>query len=201
MRDTRWHALDAPVAAEQRRELDPASPEALMDAFLNGDARAFERLFRLLSPRVGSALAHMCGDARMAEDLTQAAFLKVFRARSAYQRGMLVTPWVFAIARNTFLDHLRRLRRRPESLSVDGTLPERAVQEPTALEESEQRALRDGLLALPRAQREALLLLKVQGLSLAEVAALSGTSPASIKMRVHRAYRSLRGVLAERARS
>ena len=201
MRDTPSHALEASLTTEQRLELGLASPEALMDAFLNGDGRAFERLFRLLSPRVASALAHMCGDARMAEDLTQAAFLKVYKARSAYQRGMLVTPWVFAIARNTFLDHRRRLRRRPESLSADGTLPERAVQEPQALEDGEQRALREGLRALPHAQREALLLLKVQGLSLAEVAALCGTSPASIKMRVHRAYRSLRGVLAERTRT
>src|SRR5262245_40686091 len=100
-----------------------------MLAFLDGDARAFERLFRLISPRVSAALTHMCGDARLAEDLTQTVFLKLYRARGAYQRDMLVMPWVFAIARNTFLDHRRRVRRRPERLSADGQLPEPATAE------------------------------------------------------------------------
>src|SRR5215510_4075026 len=94
-----------------------ASAESLMDKFLDGDAQAFEQLFRQLSPRVVAVLAHMSGDVRLAEDLTQTVFLKVYSARGAYQRGMLVMPWVFAIARNTFLDHKRHVRRRPESLS------------------------------------------------------------------------------------
>jgi RNA polymerase sigma-70 factor (ECF subfamily) len=64
----------------------------------------------------------------------------------------------------------------------------------------DERALLDALQTLPAAQRDVLLLLKVQGLSLAEVAALSGTSPASVKMRAHRAYRALRAALPGRVR-
>jgi RNA polymerase sigma-70 factor (ECF subfamily) len=169
-----------------------------MDAFLNGDVHAFEQLFRLLSPRVAAALAHMSGDARLAEDLTQVAFLKLYRARATYQRGTLVMPWVLAIARNAFLDERRQRRRRPECLSCDGTLPEVAVEPRTELEQSPQTALLEMLQALPSSQQEALVLLKVQGLSLAEVASLYGTSIASIKMRVHRAYLSLREKLPAR---
>jgi RNA polymerase sigma-70 factor (ECF subfamily) len=179
--------LSAGVAAN-----GTATPERLMDEFLDGDPQAFERLFKQLAPRIASALAQMSGDARLAEDLTQVVFLKLYRARAAYQRGMLVTPWVFAIARNAFLDERRHRRRRPETLSPDGSLPEQVSEPRYELDEGAQQALRAMVQSLPPAQQEALLLLKVQGLSLAEVAALSGTSVASIKMRVHRAYRSLR---------
>jgi RNA polymerase sigma-70 factor (ECF subfamily) len=170
------------------------SPEALMEAFLNGEPQAFEHLFRRLSPRVAAALTHMSGDARLAEDLTQIVFLKLFRSRAAYQRGMLVMPWVFAIARNTFLDDRRQRRRRPESLSSDGTLPEQVSESD---EPGMRKALTDLLQTLPAFQREALVLLKLEGLSLAEVAGLCGTSTASIKMRLHRAYRSLRATLLD----
>src|ERR1700744_79558 len=114
---------------------DHTSPEALMCAFLDGDTRAFEALFRELAPRIASALTRMSGDRRLAEDLTQSVFLKLYCARTAYQRGVLLTPWVFAMARNTFLDHIRHTKRRPEHLSEDGTLPEWANEpEPPAPE-------------------------------------------------------------------
>src|SRR5262245_49838034 len=116
------------------REHTHSSPEALMEAFLDGDARAFERLYRQLAPRVMGALVHMSGDARLAEDLTQTVFLKLYRSRGAYQRGMAVMPWVFAIARNTFIDHRRVSRRRPERLSSDGTLPEPEPEQPNPVD-------------------------------------------------------------------
>lgn len=192
---------DRAAASEGALELTADRPETLMLAFLDGEARAFEQLFRLISPRVAAALRHMCGDARLAEDLTQTVFMKLYRARAGYQRGMHVMPWVFAIARNTYLDHRRRARRRPESLSAGGMLPEPEPLgeggDPGTAEAEEDRALRDVLQRLPPAQREVLILLKVQGLSLAEAAALCGTSPASIKMRAHRAYRRLRAELAK----
>jgi RNA polymerase sigma-70 factor, ECF subfamily len=173
-----------------------SSPEELMCAFLDGDPRAFETLFRELAPRVASALTRMSGDRRLAEDLCQSVFLKLYRARESYERGMLLTPWVFAMARNTYLDHLRRSRRRPEQLSDDGSLPESAS--PTASNGNEQSGLQEYLACLPESQRHALVLLKVEGLTVVEAAALCGTSPASIKMRVHRAYVTLRDVLGKR---
>ena len=173
-----------------------------MAAFLDGDARAFEALFRELGPRIASALTRMSGDRRLAEDLCQSVFLKLYRARSSYERGMLLTPWVFAMARNTYLDHLRRCKRRPEQLSDDGTLPELATEmERTSGSTFEQSGLQECLACLPASQRHALMLLKVEGLTVAEAAALCGTSPASIKMRAHRAYVTLRDVLAKEDRT
>src|SRR5262245_25460855 len=108
----------------QSREQCHGSPEALMEAFLDGDARALERLYRQLAPRLLGDLVHMSGDALLAEYLTQTVFLKLYRSRGAYQRGMSVMPWVFAIARNTYIDHQRHSSRCPERLSSDGVLPE-----------------------------------------------------------------------------
>lgn len=139
-----------------------------MGAFLDGDVRAFETLFRQLAPRVASVLTRVSGDRRLAEDLTQNVFLKVYRARSSYQRAEMLTPWGFAIARNLYIDHVRRMRRRPEDLSEDGTLPELADQvfDPQLGDEN----LSESLESLPASQRHVLLLLKVEGLSVAETA-------------------------------
>lgn len=173
------------------------NPEQLMERFLDGDASAFERLFKQLAPRVASALVQMSGDPRLAEDLTQIVFLKLYRARAGYQRGMLLTPWVFAIARNVFLDERRQRRRRHETLSQDGQLPE-PVSESRSEQDQQARATLEALLVnLPPNQRQALLLLKMEGLSLAEIAALTGSSVASIKMRLQRAYRHLRELLKQ----
>jgi RNA polymerase sigma-70 factor (ECF subfamily) len=186
-------------SADEPLDVAIDSAEALMEAFLDGDALAFERLFRQLSPRVRAVLYSLCGDLQLAEDLTQTVFLKLYRARSGYQRGMLVAPWVFAIARNAFFDHRRRLRRRPEALSSDGVLPEQFDQ--GSPDDSAERALLQLLQVLPAPQREALVLLKLRGLTLAEAAGLCGTSPASIKMRAQRAYQRLRQIMFEGTQS
>jgi RNA polymerase sigma-70 factor, ECF subfamily len=160
-----------------------------MEAFLNGDPRAFEALFRQLSPRVVSVLARMTGDLQEAQDLAQVVFMKLFRARAAYRQGTRVAPWVFSIARNTFADERRRQRRRPQSVRAGDVLGEPPCEPPSAFE---QRTLSELLQALPGSQRDALVMVRIQGLSIAEAAARSRTSPASIEMRVGRAYRSLR---------
>ena len=126
--------------------------------------------------------------------------MRCILSREAYQRGMLVMPWVFAIARNTFIDQRRMSRRRPERLSFDGVLPEPEPEDPITVQRGASSALYDLLQNLPEQQRSALVLRKVHGLSIAEAAGLCGTSPASIKMRVQRAYHNLREMLAGRTR-
>lgn len=180
---------------------DETPLERLMEAFLDGNTRAFDELFRRLSPRVVRMLAYMSRDTRLAEDLAQTTFLKVHRARDTYQRGAPVEPWVFAIARRTFLDHRRRVKVDPQQLSAEGTLPEPPPEPPEGpegferLTDEQARALRARLAELPEPQREALVLLKVEGLSTAEAAAVAGTTAGAIKLRAHRAYESLRKAL------
>lgn len=104
---------------------EPTTLEAAMARCVAGDVRGFEEIYRRMGPRVAAMLRALWRDARLADDLAQATFLKVYRARDAYRRDALVEPWVFAIARRTWIDHTRHRRRRPESVSADGELPER----------------------------------------------------------------------------
>jgi RNA polymerase sigma-70 factor (ECF subfamily) len=184
------------MAADDRN--DPL--EACMEVFLQGDARGFERLYRRLAPRLRGFLRGLCGDPRLAEDLTQTTFLKVHQARETYRLGAPVEPWVFAIARRTWLDHLRHRRRRPEALSDDGQLPEPSADgaSPRGFESLSSDALEKlerSLGELPPPQREAIVLLKVDGLSVAEAADVAGVSASNLKVRAHRGYEALRRAL------
>jgi RNA polymerase sigma-70 factor (ECF subfamily) len=169
-----------------------------MEAFIDGDPQAFARLFERLSPRVRALLAGLSGDRRLAEDLTQTTFMKVHRARGTYARGARVEPWVFAIARRTWIDDRRRRRSRPEDLSSDGVLPEPIedrVETEGRLDPEQERALYERLASLPEPQREAIVLLKARGLSVSEAARIAGTTPGAMKVRAHRAYEALRAAL------
>jgi RNA polymerase sigma-70 factor, ECF subfamily len=206
-------ASTRPVTAEKTAKntsnnnfVETVSLDVLMAKIVGGDPRAFEAFYRQLAPRIRGFLRVLSGDERVAEDVTQTTFLKVFRARDTYQIGAAVEPWVFAIARRTLLDHRRARRRRPEDLSVDGSVPERAVFEETVegferLDAGTLDALHVGLQRLPDAQREAIMLLKVQGLSVAEAAQIAGVAPGALKVRAHRAYEALRKAIGIRRES
>jgi RNA polymerase sigma-70 factor, ECF subfamily len=202
-----------PVTAEKaakftshNKVVETVSLDVLMAKIVDGDTRAFENFYRQLAPRIRGFLRVLSGDERVAEDVTQTTFLKIFRARDTYQLGAPVEPWVFAIARRTLLDHRRARRRRPEDLSVDGSVPERAVFEEAVegferLDAGTLDALNAGLQRLPDAQREAIMLLKVQGLSVAEAAQIAGVAPGALKVRAHRAYEALRKAIGIRKES
>ncbi len=176
------------------------SLDTLMEQFLDGNAQSFNQLYERLSPRICGFLVSMCRDTRLAEDLTQTTFLKVHRARDTFARGSKVEPWVYAIARRTLLDEKRRQHRRPEDLSTDGSVPEPPDDgqhdEPTSRLDPEQaRVLYDRLSRLPEPQREAIALLKIQGLSMQEAATVAGTTVGAMKLRAHRAYETLRAAM------
>lgn len=162
-----------------------------MERFLDGDAAAFDVIFRRLSPRIVAGLRLMTGSSHLAEDLTQATFLKVLRARGTYQRGMAVDVWVWTIARRTWLDEKRRFARRSEVLV--GNEPDPSI--PCSDGAETTGPLFAALRALPASQREALLLLKLEGLSANEAAAVVGTTAGAIKMRAQRGYEQLRRIL------
>jgi RNA polymerase sigma-70 factor (ECF subfamily) len=177
----------------------------LMTRYCDGDAGAFRELYARVAPRLIAYLQRMSGERAVAEDLVQQTFLKVHRARSAYVRGADPVPWIFAIARRSFLDEARRRKRaRVQVSGGDGRLPEmpatidgksladgpRAAPDPDLVS-----AALDALSRLPPAQREALILTKMSGKSIAEAAAITGVTPGAMKLRAHRAYVALRRAL------
>jgi RNA polymerase sigma-70 factor (ECF subfamily) len=186
-------------------------PEALaaseaMARYCDGEAAAFHRLYAMLAPRVLAYLAGLLGDRAAAEDVLQLAFIKVHDARASYVRGANPIPWVYTIAHRTCLDEMRRRKRSRLRLTKDGELRAGAAAHITGVaEEARPReddhasaaAAMAALERLPDNQRQALMLTKIHGRTVAEAAMITGTTPGAIKLRAHRAYVTLRGLLGK----
>lgn len=176
-----------------------------MDRYACGDARAFPELHRALYARLLAYLTRMCGSATLAGDLTQETFLRMHRARSTFARGAAVTPWAYSIARNVYLDHARAARHRSaERLPSDpGAEPpdaRGADAEAVAIAQETARLVERVLSHIPAAQREAFILLRYEGLSVQDAAAILETTASAVKLRAFRAYEALRAELDELAR-
>lgn len=167
------------------------STEELMASYIDGDPRAFEELYRRISPKLYGYLMRLTRKPERAEDLVQITFAKVHRARAGYLRGAPVVPWILAIGRRAFLDEVRRSKSRAEDLSSDGRVPE-PPQESPAIDLDLAEALEQALSKLPSAYAEAIQLLKVTGLSVRDAADVLGTTESAVKLRAHRGYALLR---------
>ncbi len=174
-----------------------------MARYQDGDAAAFRELYALVAPRLLGYLMKMARSKAVADDLLQQTFLKVHRARGAYVRGADPLPWIYSIAHRTFLDEARKTKRAvvrvadeevPEQAAgIDGESADRR-DEPRVDPELARAAL-DALSQLPEQQREAVVLTKLDGKSVAEAAEIAGTSVGAMKVRAHRGYEALRKLL------
>ena len=179
------------------------SPEELMTRYCDGDAAAFRALYDLAAPRLLGYLKRLSGNEATAQDLLQQTFLKLHHHRANYVRGADPMPWLYTIAQRTFFDESRRQKRAHVRLSV-GAVPEVAAnlsggaqgEEPAEeVDAATREALNDAIERLPKQQRDALLLTKVHGKSMAEAAEILGTTRGALKVRAHRAYVALRAIL------
>jgi RNA polymerase sigma-70 factor (ECF subfamily) len=176
-----------------------------MGRYCDGDAKAFHGFYALLAPKILAYLVGLVGERALAEDLLQQTFMKVHQARGAYVRDANPVPWVYTIAHRTCLDELRKRKSARVKLTSDGQLPHepRATlagdAEDAAEEAAPARISLADLDGLPQNQKEALILTKVHGHSLAEAAMITGSTPGAIKLRAHRAYVALRGRLRKNA--
>jgi RNA polymerase sigma-70 factor (ECF subfamily) len=181
-----------------------ADPKELMARYCDGDASAFRELYAAVSPKLYGYLVKMARSKAVADDLLQQTFLKVHRARAAYVRGADPVPWIYAIAHRTFIDDVRKGKRAKVGVGDTDDLPEIAADlhgepadrkdEPRADPELLAATL-DALAELPEQQREAVVLTKLQGKSVAEAAEIAGTTVGAMKVRAHRGYEALRAKL------
>jgi RNA polymerase sigma-70 factor (ECF subfamily) len=165
----------------------------LMVRYQHGEPEAVSELVGLLSPPLLRYFAATRISPNEAEDLFQECWMRIHSSRHTYRPSEPVLPWVFAIARHTHLDGYRRRRRREarEVLVPDPSeLPSQPCQAPV-----EDGRFAQLLESLPESQREVLLMLKVSGMSLEEVARATFSTVGSIKQKVHRAYAKLRLIL------
>jgi len=170
-----------------------------MRRYQAGERQAFDALVGLFGSSLHRFFLHGFRDPGLAEDLYQETWMKVHTARNTHRPGEPVLPWIYGIARHVAADARRRYarhRRRVDatqavvhSLGAEGGHAQAAdAEERTATAELLSAAMKD----LPEKQREALILLKVEGLSVAEAAKAAGTTPGALKVRAHRAYAHVR---------
>jgi RNA polymerase sigma-70 factor (ECF subfamily) len=196
---------EAPTVATARvgepgAETRPA--DAIMDRYARGDDAALDELYRLCAPRVRGFLARLCANLSLADDLTQDAFLRIHSARGTFAAGAPALPWMFAIARNSYLDHLRREQVRRAHRSTTALLAaSQRFDKPdnggdrAAIARQMLGVVQQALMSLPVRQREAFILIRFEGLSLAEAALVLGATQAAVKILVHRAYVVVRAAL------
>jgi RNA polymerase sigma factor (sigma-70 family) len=172
-----------------------------MEAYVAGDAGAFQRLFRLLAPPLHAFFARTVGDGPAAEDLLQTTFLKLHGARDSWRPGERLRPWVFTIAARVRVDWLRRNGRHREEEELDGDVladPE-ARGDPGEAVLGKQRAerVRLALERLPGPQRVVVHLHRFEGLGFAEIGKVLGITEGAAKLRAFRAYEQLRTLLSD----
>jgi len=172
--------------------------EELMSAWVAGDARAFEKLFSRLAPRVHGFFLRSFRREDVADDLLQVTFMKVHKARHRYRPELKLAPWLFAVAARVRLDELRRRLRLPEDADEDAI--ERASDVAAAdppLGSDVVQAVRAALDALPESQRTVIHLHRYEGMTFAEIAEALGTTAGAVKLRAFRGYETLRQQLKE----
>jgi len=171
--------------------------EGLMSGYQQGDEGAATALIEKVSPMLLRFFWMQAFGRRYADDLVQETWMRIHKARHTYRPGEPVLPWIFAIARHTRVDSYRKTRRVEIRETQVEVLPEIA----TAQETAQDTAAVDSMLgALPESQREVLVMLKVCGMTIEEVARATSSSIGSVKQKAHRAYATLRGALIGGAR-
>jgi RNA polymerase sigma-70 factor (ECF subfamily) len=166
--------------------------EQLMVRYQQADEIAARSLIEQLSPQLYGFFAAQLGNPDDASDMLQDAWLRIHRVRHTYRPGEPLLPWVYAIARCVRVDSYRKRRRIAKREILVEVLPEPAM----AAEEAPDLPPFHQLIAeLPASQREVLTMLKVNGLTLEEVAQATSSSVGSVKQKAHRAYERLRGLI------
>jgi RNA polymerase sigma-70 factor, ECF subfamily len=166
--------------------------EQLMERYQRGDQAAAQELVDLVSGRLCALLSSPMGSRTQADDMLQEVWLRLHQARHTYRPGEPVLPWMYAIARRVRVDNYRRRRRIEFREVASETLhntPGLARPAPALPSFGELIA------PLPESQREVLIMLKVNGLSIDEVARATSSTVGSVKQKVHRAYNRLRDLL------
>jgi RNA polymerase sigma-70 factor, ECF subfamily len=161
--------------------------EILMVRYQKGDFAAATVLIDRISLRLHRFFLAKSASRADADDLLQETWLRIHKVRHTYRPGEPALPWFYAIARHIRVDHYRK--------SIRTATRERELEEMSKGISSAPQPASDleALLApLSEGQREVIALLKVEGMSLEEVARATSSSVGSVKQKVHRAYKKLR---------
>ena len=169
--------------------------EALMQRVARGDTAAFDLLFQRHQRAVYHLTLRMTRDAALAEDLTQECFLRLWRARQAYQPLSALRTYLFTVARRLVLDAARKTQA-PVTTGTESDEatepPGRADPQAILMERELERVLLTALEALPLPLREVVVLRDIEGLRYEEIAEITGCPLGTVKSRLSAARERLK---------
>jgi len=184
---------------EEQDRPPSADWSALMAAAQAGDGAAYARLLGAVAPYLRALARRMGVHADEIEDAVQDVLLTVHSIRRTYDPKRPFAPWLLAVARHRLIDRLRRsVRLRSRETELTEAMHETFGTDESNLHEtaSEARELRAAISRLPRAQRQAVELLRLRELSLKDASAATGQSETALKVALHRALNGLRNLLS-----
>lgn len=178
-------------------DLGPASEEALLRLYANGDDQAARELSRRFLPRVLAYGRRMLGDGDEAQDVAQEAMVRLWRIAPEWRAGEAqVSTWLWRVTANLCTD---RLRRRRGGVALEDA-PEPEDDAPSALQQmveaNRAAALEAALQKLPERQRQAVVLRHLEGLSNPEIATVMEIGVEAVESLTARGKRALSALLS-----
>ncbi len=174
---------------------------ALMLRYAAGDVAAFEALYRRHNDALFRYLFRLCRHRASAEDVFQEVWGKIIKSRDRYRPTAKFTTFLYRVAHNCFIDHVRRNKRHGNTVDIEVDTQPDGGDQPEALVERSLARLRlnEALLLLPDEQRDVFLLREEADLNLDQIAAVTGTNRETAKSRLRYAVRKLRAAIDEPA--
>jgi RNA polymerase sigma-70 factor, ECF subfamily len=182
------------------RDLNAVTDRELVATAVNGADGSFEELVRRYQRPISAYVYRMVGNYESALDLTQEIFIKVYSSLKRYRAEFKFSTWIYKIAHNAAVDHLRRSATREQSLVIgtEGDNFDLPVESGrlSPEQESEQKERRIEIeavvRALPANYRELIILRHSQDLSYEEIVEVTGLPLGTVKNRLFRAREMMR---------
>ena len=176
---------------------------ALMLRYRDGDTAAFETLYHRHNDALYRYLLRLCGHRDTAEDLFQEVWGKIIKSRASYRASAKFTTFLYRVAHNCFIDHLRRNKRHANNFELDEEREADRGEQPDVSTERllARQRLNRALLELPDEQRDTFLLHEEAGLTIEQIAVVTGCKRETAKSRLRYANTKLRAAIAEPAES
>lgn len=193
----------ASVAKPQATVVKAVAPAANTDFLLaqsaaQGDMGAFEELYRKHQRRVYALCLRMTNNAAEAEDLTQEAFVQLYRKIGSFRGESAFTTWLHRLTVNQALMHFRKKSVKLELTTEEGETPVQIVngtENPHRMPVVDRIALDRAIAQLPNGYRTVFILHDVEGHEHEEIARMLGCSVGTSKSQLHKARMKLRGLL------
>ncbi len=189
------------VADSGLAEAAPRSTDyGLAQRATNGDMQAFEELYQRHHRRVYSLCLRMTQNVQEAEDLTQEAFIQLYRKIGSFRGDSAFTTWLHRLTVNQVLMHFRKRSVKMEKTTEEGETPVQVVHgtaNPNAMPVVDRIALDNAIAQLPPGYRSVFILHDIEGHEHEEVARMLGCSVGTSKSQLHKARMKLRRLLSQ----